>query len=80
MFQCLTNDLGLADGRMGVQELLNFSWVNVLPSSDDHVLHSANNLAIAILINDGNISGVEPSVRRDHLQLKIYVEAKSRIF
>ena len=44
------------DLRVGVQELLNFRGVDILPSPDDHVFDSALDAAIAVAVKASNVS------------------------
>ena len=53
-------DLGLLDGRMGVEELLHFLRINVLTAANDHVLQAADDLHVAFLIHDRELAAVEP--------------------
>ena len=66
-FSVVTNHLRLHDSWVRVKEFLDFSRVDVLSTSDDHVLHSSHDLSIPVLINDGNIPGMKPSISCDNL-------------
>lgn len=48
--------LRLNDFRVCVQELFNLGWVDVLPSSDDHVLNPALNTTVAACIHAANVT------------------------
>src|SRR4051812_19479857 len=57
-----TDDLGIDDVGMGVEELLDLARVDVLAAADDHVLDAAGDLHVAVLVHDGEVSGVHPPV------------------
>src|SRR5271169_103276 len=46
---------------MTIQEFLNFPRRNVLAAADDHVLHATNNVAVTLLVDEGQIAGVHPA-------------------
>ena len=60
-------DLDIGDLRMGVEELLDLARIDVFTAADNHVLDSAGDLAIAVLIHDCQITGVQPLLRIDSL-------------
>jgi len=52
---------------MGVEELFDLLGIDVFASPDDHLLDTAGNLAVAVLIHHRQIPGMEPAVGVDHL-------------
>ena len=47
--------MGLYNGRMSVEQIFHFSRVNVLSSSDDHILDAAHDLTVAVLVEDADV-------------------------
>lgn len=45
---------------MGVEELLEFSWVDVLSAPNNHVLAAADNPAVAVLIQARDVPATTP--------------------
>ena len=54
------DDDGAADRRVGDETLLNLERINVLTAADDDVLEAAGDGAVAVLIEDGLVSRMEP--------------------
>ena len=63
--------LGLPDGGVSVEELLDLPGVDVLAAPDDHVLHPPHDPPVPVLLDHGGVPGVEPAVRGDHLETKL---------
>src|SRR6478735_1635544 len=59
--------LHVLDVGVGVEELLDLAWVDVLPTADDHVLDPADDVAVAVLAHLGEVAGVHPAVGVDGL-------------
>src|SRR4051794_1065827 len=55
-------NLHAANARAGVQELLDFSRVNVLASADDYILCPTCDGAVTFFLEDSKIAGVQPTV------------------
>eukprot|EP00754_Rhynchopus_humris_P036659 Rhum_TRINITY_DN18749_c0_g1::Rhum_TRINITY_DN18749_c0_g1_i1::g.168328::m.168328 len=60
-----SDDSNIQDFGVLVQEGLNLSRVDVLSPSDDHVLLAANNPAVPVFVEFGNVSGVHETVAVD---------------
>ena len=50
-----------------IQKLLDFPRRDVLAAADDHVLHAADDVAIALLVDHRQIAGVHPAACIDRL-------------
>src|ERR1044071_1250607 len=55
------NDRTFVDAGMFGQDFFKLQRGNILSATDDNVLHAVNDEKIAILIDGGHISGMEPS-------------------
>src|SRR5208283_4459433 len=51
---------------MGVQELFNLPWIDVLTPAQDHVLGAAGDAKGAVLAHDGQVAAAQPAVGTDH--------------
>src|SRR5919112_3412559 len=60
-------DLDLLDLWMFEEKLLDLTRVKVLTSTDHHVLDAANDVAVALVIQGGQVTGVHPACGIDHL-------------
>src|SRR5579871_6436777 len=49
-------------GRVRKQELLDLTWVDVLPTADDHLLEPSLDEAIAALVHRTQVAGVQPAI------------------
>src|SRR5436309_754303 len=56
-----TDHRHLADRRMGVQELLDLARKDVLAAPDNHVLDAADNLCMAVVTQNRDVSCVHPT-------------------
>src|SRR5690242_15386384 len=52
---------------MPVQELLDLARIEVLPAADHHVLDTADDVAVAVRIDRGEVAGVHPAGLVDDL-------------
>src|SRR5882724_7046518 len=52
---------------MTIEEFLNFSRIKVLAAADHHVLDAADDVAIALGIDDGEVAGVHPAILVEHI-------------
>ena len=59
------DDLHVVDVRMGVEELLDLAGIDVLAAANDHVLEATGDLVVALVIDGGEVAGVEPAVGVD---------------
>src|SRR6185436_2610346 len=59
--------LHVADLLMGVQELFDFTGIDVLAAADDHVLDAAGDRHVALIVHHGEIAAVHPASRVDRL-------------
>jgi hypothetical protein len=59
---CTSLHLGVA-----VQELLDLARVDVLAAADHHVLDAADDVAVALVVDGGQVAGVHPAVGVDGL-------------
>src|ERR1700733_9455979 len=55
-------DLGMPE-----QKLFDLARINVLAAADHHVLDAADNVAIAVLVQSGEIAGMHPAGAVDRL-------------
>src|SRR5690348_740339 len=55
------DDLDVLHVLVGVQELLDLAWRDVLPAPDDHVLEPAGDGDIAVRVHGGQVTGVHPA-------------------
>src|SRR3954454_22328925 len=55
-----TNDRRHAYGRMLLQHGLDLRWVHVEAIHEDHVLLALNDARISVLVNRGDVAGVQP--------------------
>src|SRR5262249_437184 len=53
--------LDILDLGMTVKELFDLARINVLAAADHHVLDAADDVAIAFVVERGEIAGVHPS-------------------
>jgi hypothetical protein len=51
--------------RMPIEKIFDLPRIDVLTAADDHVLHSADDVAVALLVDDGQIPRVHPAPRVD---------------
>ncbi len=61
------DDLDVSDLGVGIEELLDLSWIDVLAASDDQVLDSAHDVEITLVVHHGEVTGVHPTVFVDGL-------------
>src|SRR5690242_19763199 len=61
------DDLRVEDVGVGVEELLDLPWVDVLPAPDHHVLDPPGDGQVAVGVHDGEVPGVHPVRRVDGL-------------
>ncbi len=61
------DDLDITNLRMAVEELLDLTGIDVLPSPDDHVLDSPDNLDVALVVHLCEVAGVHPAIGVDGL-------------
>ena len=61
------DDLGVQDVGMGVQELLDLPWVDVLATPDHHVLDPPGDGQVTLGVHDREVPGVHPVRRVDGL-------------
>src|SRR5215467_3167674 len=54
------NDLYVADLRVGIEEFLDLTGIDVLTAANDHVLDTPNNIDIAINIHCRQVAGMHP--------------------
>src|SRR6266536_2430003 len=54
------NDLKVADLGMGVEEFLNFAWVDVFATADDHVFDASNDVDVAFGVHGCQVSSMHP--------------------
>src|SRR4051794_14197665 len=59
---------GLGDGGVLVEDLLDLARVDVVAPADDHVLLAVDDEEVAVLVDLGHISRVEPAVAHDLLR------------
>ena len=52
---------------MAVEELLDLARIEVLAAADHHVLDAADDVAIALVIDHGEIAGMHPAVGVEHV-------------
>src|SRR5579872_4788329 len=52
---------------MTIEEFLDLSWIKVFAAADHHVLDAADNVAIALVIDRGEVAGMHPAVAVEHL-------------
>ena len=57
---------GLEDRGVSIETLLDLLGVDVLAAADDHVLDPVDDSQVAVLVDDPDVAGVQPSVP-DHL-------------
>src|SRR5207247_983392 len=50
-------DLGVAE-----QEFLDLARVDVLAAADQHVLHAADDIAVAFVVDGGQVTGMHPAI------------------
>ena len=53
--------LHIADGGVSIEELLDLSGIDVLSSSNHHVLEPAGYLAVIVLVQRPQVSGMQPA-------------------
>src|ERR1051325_1184535 len=61
------NHLHVAHLLVGVQELFDFTGIDVLAAADDHVLEAAGDRHVALIVHHGEIAAVHPARRVDRL-------------
>ncbi len=59
--------LGVLDLRMLVEILLDLARIEVLAAADHHVLDAADDVAVALVVDGGEIAGVHPAAVVQHL-------------
>ena len=59
--------LHIADARHVVEELFDFTWIDILTAADDHVLDTARDFIEALLVFDAEVARVEVAVFVDDL-------------
>src|SRR5690606_39779145 len=52
---------------MGGQDRLDLPRIDVLPAADDHVLDAAGDAEVAVLVENAEVTGVQPPVGVDRL-------------
>ena len=52
---------GLADTRVGVEDLLDLARVDVISAADDEVLLAVDDEQVAVPVDGGDIAGVQPA-------------------
>src|SRR3984957_15766962 len=60
-------NLHVLDLGMAIKEFLDLARIKVLAAADHHVLDTADDVAIAFLIDDGDIAGVHPAAGVEHV-------------
>src|SRR4029453_7578060 len=55
-------DLGVA-----IQEFLDLARIEIFAAADHHVLDAADDVAIALGIDDGEVAGVHPAIGVEHV-------------
>src|SRR5450432_179865 len=60
-----TDHLHVLDVWVPMQELLDLAWIDVLPAADDHILDTADDAAVAIIVDGCEVTGVHPAVGVD---------------
>lgn len=68
-----SDHLRLLNFGMGVEELFYLSWVDVLPTSDDHVLDAALDTAVSKRIKAGYVPSIVPAICGDALPGLLWV-------
>ena len=61
-----SDDGGFEDGWMVIEDVFDLDRGDVLSAGDDHVLGPVDDVDVAVLVDGGHVSGVEPAVD-DHL-------------
>src|SRR4030095_6775603 len=59
------NHLNFADFRMEVEKLLDFPRVDVLATTDDHVLQTSDDVHVTVFSHDRTTAGVHPAAAAD---------------
>src|SRR5450755_4473478 len=62
-----SENLNIQDLRMTIEEFLDFPGVEILAATDHHVLDAADDVAIALGIDHGDVAGVHPPLRVEHV-------------
>src|SRR5258708_765010 len=57
-----TDDGGQAHRRVSHEHLLDFAWVDVEASANNHILHAVDDIEIAIFIPSSDVARVEPAM------------------
>src|SRR5262245_40776466 len=52
--------LHIADLRVSVQKLLDLAWVYIFPTTNDHILDTADDVDVALVIHHRQIAAVHP--------------------
>ena len=60
-------DLHVLDLRMAIEEFLDLARIEVLAAADHHVLDAADDVAIALGVDHGEVAGVHPAVGVEHV-------------
>ena len=60
--------LHIKDGRMLMNDLLNFSWRYIFPAANDHVFQPTHNPAVPMGVQHSYVPGVHPPCFVDDLQ------------
>src|SRR5713226_9140756 len=64
---CDSENLDVQNFRMTIKEFLDLARIEVLAATDHHVLDAADDVAIAFLIDDGDIAGVHPAIDVEYI-------------
>src|SRR6516225_4696824 len=62
-----TDHLHVLDLRMAVEKFLDLARIDVFAAADDHVLDAADDVAIALGVDSGEVAGMHPARRIDRL-------------
>src|SRR5262249_26876225 len=60
-------DLHVLDLRMTIEEFLDLARIEVLAAADHHVLDAADDVAIALVVDGGEVAGVHPALGIEHV-------------
>src|ERR1700761_9198437 len=52
---------------MTVEEFLDLTRIEIFAASDHHVLDAADDVAIALIVDDAEIAGMHPAIRVEHV-------------
>src|SRR5713101_207700 len=62
-----SENLDVQNLRMTIEEFLDFPGIEILAATDHHVLDAADDVAIALGIDDGDVAGVHPPLGVEHV-------------